>query len=514
MRWPGARGAPANGTRVTMRAPETDLPLVLADATILAGKLTDPRPCVADLRHRRADRADRPERRRQDNSAARGDGPHPADQRPHHLGRPRAAPRRRAAPSCSSGRSCCAARPPPISATRSPTTDAPRAQRIDELLTLVGLAGMGARPARRLSGGEQQRLALARALARDPAILFLDEPTASLDPASTKAIEDIVRAVSARGVKVVMSTHDLGQARRLAGDVVLLHRGRLIEHGPRAGIFRKAAHRRGTANSSPANCWSNKKHPGGSHMLNRRALFIAATRARPRHHRACLRTGQIHRRRLDHVDAGFRPVRISAAFVQGQDRHHREGDLARHRPGARHRPPRRCRRRLRACQIGRRKIPRRRLRREADPGHVQRLRADRAEERSGRHQGHARTSPRRWSPSRTRSADFISRGDKSGTHVAELALWKAAGVDIEKDKGAWYKAIGQGMGAALNTAGAVERLRPVRPRHLAQLQKQRRARHSGRRRQAPVQPVRRHAGEPGQASDREEGPRPGSSSTG
>ncbi len=53
-----------------------------------------------------------------------------------------------------------------------------------------------------------------------------------------------------------------------------------------------------------------------------------------------------------------------------------------------------------------------------------------------------------------KKADFISRGDRSGTHSAELRLWKAAGVDIEKDKGAWYKAIGQGMGAALNTAGA------------------------------------------------------------
>jgi tungstate transport system ATP-binding protein len=113
----------------------------------------------------------------------------------------------------------------------------PRAQRIDELLALVGLSGLGSRPARRLSGGEQQRLALARALARDPAILFLDEPTASLDPAATKAIEDIVRAVAARGVKVVMSTHDLGQAKRLAGDVVLLHRGRLVEHGPAPAFF-------------------------------------------------------------------------------------------------------------------------------------------------------------------------------------------------------------------------------------------------------------------------------------
>jgi tungstate transport system ATP-binding protein len=115
--------------------------------------------------------------------------------------------------------------------------DAPRTKRIDELLALVGLSGLGSRPARRLSGGEQQRLALARALARDPAILFLDEPAASLDPAATKAIEDIVRAVAARGVKVVMSTHDLGQARRLAGDVVLLHRGRVTEHGPAPAFF-------------------------------------------------------------------------------------------------------------------------------------------------------------------------------------------------------------------------------------------------------------------------------------
>ena len=112
-----------------------------------------------------------------------------------------------------------------------------RARRTAELLELVGLEGKGGRPARRLSGGEQQRLALARALARDPAILLLDEPTASLDPAATKAIEDIVRSVAAGGVKVVMSTHDLGQARRLAGDVVLLHRGRLIEHGPAEAFF-------------------------------------------------------------------------------------------------------------------------------------------------------------------------------------------------------------------------------------------------------------------------------------
>jgi tungstate transport system ATP-binding protein len=114
---------------------------------------------------------------------------------------------------------------------------AERATRLSELIAMVGLQGLERRPARRLSGGEQQRLALARALARDPAVLFLDEPTASLDPAATKAIEDIVHDIAARGVKVVMSTHDLGQAKRLAGEIVLLHRGRLIEHRPAPDFF-------------------------------------------------------------------------------------------------------------------------------------------------------------------------------------------------------------------------------------------------------------------------------------
>ena len=118
---------------------------------------------------------------------------------------------------------------------------AKRPARVEELLTLVGLAGLGARPARKLSGGEQQRLALARALAKDPQVLFLDEPTASLDPAATKAVEDVVRAVAARGIKVVMSTHDLGEARRLAGEIVLMHRGRLVEIAEATTFFSNPA---------------------------------------------------------------------------------------------------------------------------------------------------------------------------------------------------------------------------------------------------------------------------------
>ena len=109
--------------------------------------------------------------------------------------------------------------------------------RVGELLAQVGLAHLADRPARRLSSGEQQRLALARALARDPEILFLDEPTASLDPAATKAVEDIIAGVAASGVKIVMATHELGQARRLAGDIVLLARGKLIERAAAHDFF-------------------------------------------------------------------------------------------------------------------------------------------------------------------------------------------------------------------------------------------------------------------------------------
>jgi tungstate transport system ATP-binding protein len=114
---------------------------------------------------------------------------------------------------------------------------AERAERAAAALRMVGHAAHAERPARRLSGGEQQRLALARAAALAPEILFLDEPCASLDPAATRAVEEIVATLAARGTKIVMTTHDLGQARRLAGEVAFLHRGRLLEHAPAAAFF-------------------------------------------------------------------------------------------------------------------------------------------------------------------------------------------------------------------------------------------------------------------------------------
>jgi tungstate transport system ATP-binding protein len=88
------------------------------------------------------------------------------------------------------------------------------------------------RPARVLSGGEQQRLAVVRAMATEPDLLFLDEPTASLDPASTLAVEDLITAAHDAGVTIVMVTHDVGQARRMGDDVLCLHAGRVAETGP------------------------------------------------------------------------------------------------------------------------------------------------------------------------------------------------------------------------------------------------------------------------------------------
>lgn len=88
-----------------------------------------------------------------------------------------------------------------------------------------------------LSGGEKQKLAIARAMIRAPEVLFLDEPCSNLDGHSTREIEAILTAARAAGTRIVMSTHDVGQARRLADEVLFLYRGLLHETGPRAGFF-------------------------------------------------------------------------------------------------------------------------------------------------------------------------------------------------------------------------------------------------------------------------------------
>jgi tungstate transport system ATP-binding protein len=112
-----------------------------------------------------------------------------------------------------------------------------RAIRVDEALKLAGLERHASTPARVLSGGEQQRLCLARALSLEPDVLFLDEPTSSLDPASTLAIERLLLDAQRRGIKVILVTHDIGQARRLAHDVMFMHHGRVIEHQDAESFF-------------------------------------------------------------------------------------------------------------------------------------------------------------------------------------------------------------------------------------------------------------------------------------
>lgn len=108
----------------------------------------------------------------------------------------------------------------------------PRSERSEQAraaLARVGLADLAHRPARVLSVGEQQRLAFARAWALEPEVLFLDEPTASLDPGATRDIETLIGAIHQAGTKVVMITHNLGQARRIADEIIFLHQGRLLE---------------------------------------------------------------------------------------------------------------------------------------------------------------------------------------------------------------------------------------------------------------------------------------------
>ena len=110
-----------------------------------------------------------------------------------------------------------------------------------EALDEVGLRPLAHRPARTLSGGEQQRLALARAWALHPEVLFLDEPTANLDPGASREIETVIKAFDAAGTKIVMSTHNLGQARRLGDEVLFIHQGRLAERAPVDRFFSQPA---------------------------------------------------------------------------------------------------------------------------------------------------------------------------------------------------------------------------------------------------------------------------------
>ena len=118
---------------------------------------------------------------------------------------------------------------------------AARRDRVAAALEEAGLRHIAQSPARVLSGGEQQRLAIARAWALRPQVLFLDEPSSHLDPAATRAVERMLERIVAAGTKIILTTHDLGQARRLADEVLFLHRGRLLEHSPATTFFTRPA---------------------------------------------------------------------------------------------------------------------------------------------------------------------------------------------------------------------------------------------------------------------------------
>jgi tungstate transport system ATP-binding protein len=113
---------------------------------------------------------------------------------------------------------------------------------VAEALDRAGLSHLAHRSARVLSGGEKQRLCIARAWATHPEVLLLDEPSSQLDPGSTRKIEALLSDIAASGAKVIMTTHDLGQARRLAHDVLFLHHGRVLAHQPGRQFFERPVH--------------------------------------------------------------------------------------------------------------------------------------------------------------------------------------------------------------------------------------------------------------------------------
>jgi len=118
-----------------------------------------------------------------------------------------------------------------------PLSKAEKQQRVFEVLEQVGLAHRTNESARLLSGGERQRLALARAWATKPRLLMLDEPTAALDPTATEAVEQIIQKINADGTRIVMTTHNMGQALRLAKEIIFVHYGQVREQSPSTQFF-------------------------------------------------------------------------------------------------------------------------------------------------------------------------------------------------------------------------------------------------------------------------------------
>ncbi len=112
-----------------------------------------------------------------------------------------------------------------------------RPERLEKALDLAGLKAQADQPAPRLSGGEQQRLAIAQAMVLDPEVVILDEPSSNLDPGATMAIERLIKIAQNEGRKIILVTHDLGQAKRVGDEIIFMHHGRIVEQGSGAGFF-------------------------------------------------------------------------------------------------------------------------------------------------------------------------------------------------------------------------------------------------------------------------------------
>ena len=112
-----------------------------------------------------------------------------------------------------------------------------RQERLEKALDLAGLKGQANQPAPRLSGGEQQRLAIAQAMVLDPEVLILDEPSSNLDPGATMAIERLIEVAQNEGKKIILVSHDLQQAKRVGDEIIFMHHGRIVEQGSSNDFF-------------------------------------------------------------------------------------------------------------------------------------------------------------------------------------------------------------------------------------------------------------------------------------
>ncbi|CAG0908974.1 unnamed protein product [Cyprideis torosa] len=301
---------------------------------------------------------------------------------------------------------------------------------IDDILSEVGLEKHAKQPARLLSGGEQQRLNLARALSLQPKVLFLDEPTASLDPASTLAIERIVQRAHQQGTKIIFVSHDLGQARRLADDIVFLHEGSVVLPCRRLNnlyrgdnMIRNTFLKVASALTLTAGMLGGVAHAEGASII----LQSTTSTANSGLYDAILPQFTEKTGITVHVVA----VGTGQAIKNAQNG---DGDVL-----LVHAKPAEEKFVAEGFGVERSDVmyndfiivgP------EKDPAGVAGM-------------TDAVAAMQKIAQS---EATFASRGDNSGTHKKEMRLWKAAGIDQKAASGKWYRETGSGMGATLNTA--------------------------------------------------------------